>query len=244
MSEKIQPKVRFSGFTDAWEQRKLGDVVDWSRGEGLSKKYLNTKKNGIPAIHYADLYKFGPIMRQTLHFANSHTGKVLKEGDLLFPMSDVTPKGLARVVSVITNGILAGGDILIASPQKDFGSFLSYEINKNKGQILRYVTGTTIRHINANSLSKLIVHGTKKAEELEISKLLISIDSLIAANQSKLEELKTVKKLAMQKIFDQKWRFKGFTDPWEQRKLTEIVNRVNKSSNSDVLPKVEFEDIV
>ncbi|MGK4094622.1 restriction endonuclease subunit S [Pediococcus pentosaceus] len=39
-------------------------------------------------------------------------------------------------------------------------------------------------------------------------------------------------------------RFKGFTDPWEQRKLTEIVNRVNKSSNSDVLPKVEFEDIV
>ena len=39
-------------------------------------------------------------------------------------------------------------------------------------------------------------------------------------------------------------RFNGFTDPWEQRKLTEIVNRVNKSSNSDVLPKVEFEDIV
>ncbi|WP_270320972.1 restriction endonuclease subunit S [Levilactobacillus brevis] len=39
-------------------------------------------------------------------------------------------------------------------------------------------------------------------------------------------------------------RFKGFTDPWEQRKLTEIVNRVNKFSNSDVLPKVEFEDIV
>ena len=39
-------------------------------------------------------------------------------------------------------------------------------------------------------------------------------------------------------------RFKGFTDDWEQRKLTEIVNRVNKSSNSDVLPKVEFEDIV
>ena len=39
-------------------------------------------------------------------------------------------------------------------------------------------------------------------------------------------------------------RFKGFTDAWEERKLTEIVNRVNKSSNSDVLPKVEFEDIV
>ncbi|MGX7021176.1 restriction endonuclease subunit S [Pediococcus ethanolidurans] len=183
MQKVFDQEWRFRGFTDPWEQRKLGDVVDWSRGEGLSKKYLNTKKNGIPAIHYADLYKFGPIMRQTLHFTNSHTGKVLKEGDLLFPMSDVTPKGLARVVSVITNGILAGGDILIASPQKDFGSFLSYEINKNKGQILRYVTGTTIRHINANSLSKLIVHGTKKAEELEISKLLISIDSLIAANQ-------------------------------------------------------------
>ena len=41
-----------------------------------------------------------------------------------------------------------------------------------------------------------------------------------------------------------KVRFEGFTDDWEERKLTEIVNRVNKSSNSDVLPKVEFEDIV
>lgn len=56
-----------------------------------------------------------------------------------------------------------------------------------------------------------------------ICNLFSLIDNLIAANEDKLEQLKTLKKLMMQKIFSQEWRFKGFTDPWEQRKLGDIT---------------------
>ena len=62
------------------------------------------------------------------------------------------------------------------------------------------------------------------------------INNLIAANEDKLEQLKTLKKLMMQKIFSQEWRFKGFTDPWEQRKLGELFNeRKEKSSQGELL---------
>ncbi|WP_426947006.1 restriction endonuclease subunit S [Lactiplantibacillus plantarum] len=66
-------------------------------------------------------------------------------------------------------------------------------------------------------------------EQKKISSLLKRIDKtddLIATNEDKLEQLKTLKKLMMQKIFSQEWRFKGFTDPWEQRKLFDTIKQV------------------
>lgn len=74
----------------------------------------------------------------------------------------------------------------------------------------------------------------KITEQQIITELFTVINNLIAANEDKLEQLKTLKKLMMQKIFSQEWRFKGFTDPWEQRKLGNIASKVNeKNRNSE-----------
>jgi len=94
-----------------------------------------------------------------------------------------------------------------------------------------------------------VVYG-KYGRTTKIGSFFKQLDDTIALHQHKLNLLKEQKKGFLQKMFPKngakvpELRFAGFADDWEERKLTEIVNRVNKSSNSDVLPKVEFEDIV
>lgn len=63
MSNKV-PQIRFNGYSDAWEERKLGDITTWTKGQGLSKEYLNNERYGSKAVHYADLYKFSPVMQE------------------------------------------------------------------------------------------------------------------------------------------------------------------------------------
>ncbi|MBF7115665.1 restriction endonuclease subunit S [Pediococcus pentosaceus] len=245
------PQLRFKGFTDPWEKRNLGDITAWTKGQGLPKEDLNEEKSGLEAVHYADLYKFSPVMHEVIHWTNSDDGRVIPNNSLLFPASDVTPVGLARTSTLKLSGVKAGGDVIIGQLDESIdSSFMSYQINATSKKILPLITGTTVKHVQAKSLATLSVSVTNMAEQTAIAGLFERIDKLIAANQRKLDLLKEQKKGYLQKMFPKngskfpQLRFAGFADAWEQRKLTEIVNRVNKSSNSDVLPKVEFEDIV
>ena len=99
-------------------------------------------------------------------------------------------------------------------------------------------------NINFDAFFNINLQVPIATEQMRIAQVFRKTDSLIAANEDKLEQLKTLKKLMMQKIFSQEWRFKGFTDPWEQRKLLEIADRLSKSSNSENLAHVEYADII
>ena len=198
------PRIRFSQFTDPWEQRKLGDVVKWSKGSGLSKDDINNQKKGEPVIHYADLYKFNPVQNTVIHWAlpKNNMSTVIPENNLLFPMSDVTPDGLARTSTILQSNVKAGGDVLIAVLNKNtLSTFMSYQINRNKNQILPLITGTTVRHISSKSLNSLKVFIPRKNEQENISSILIRIDSLITLHQRKLDQLKQVKKFLLQYMF-------------------------------------------
>ncbi len=196
------PEVRFPGFTDAWEQRKLGEIVEWSKGSGLSKDALNIQRIGVPVIHYADLYKFNSVQKEVIHWTMNNIGTKIPENNLLFPMSDVTPDGLARTSTVLQSNVKAGGDVLIAKLNKDIlSTFMSYQINRNKNQILPLVTGTTVRHINSKSLSTLKVTVPGKNEQKYVGSILMRFDSLIALHQRKLEHLELMKKGLLQQMF-------------------------------------------
>ena len=196
------PEVRFPGFTDAWEQRKLGEIVEWSKGSGLSKDALNIQRIGVPVIHYADLYKFNSVQKEVIHWTMNNIGTKIPENNLLFPMSDVTPDGLARTSTVLQSNVKAGGDVLIAKLNKDIlSTFMSYQINRNKNQILPLVTGTTVRHINSKSLSTLKVTVPGKNEQKYVGSILMRFDSLIALHQRKLDHLELMKKGLLQQMF-------------------------------------------
>lgn len=174
----------YKKLTNAWEQRKLGEIVEWSKGSGLSKDALNIQGIGVPVIHYADLYKFNSVQKEVIHWTMNDIGTKIPENNLLFPMSDVTPDGLARTSTVLQSNVKAGGDVLIAKLNKDIlSTFMSYQINRNKNQILPLVTGTTVRHINSKSLSTLKVTVPGKNEQKYVGSILMRFDSLIALHQ-------------------------------------------------------------
>ncbi|MCC4372385.1 restriction endonuclease subunit S [Limosilactobacillus reuteri] len=164
----------------------MGEVIVWSKGSELSKDDLNDHEDGIPVIHYADLYKFSAVQQKVIHWTVSDKGNEIPRNSLLFPMSDVTPNGLARTSTILQTCVRAGGDILIAKLNEDIlSTFMSYQINRNKKQILPLVTGTTVSHINSNSLNSLKIFIPDKNEQNCISSALEKFDSLIALHQRK-----------------------------------------------------------
>ena len=225
MSNKV-PQIRFNGYSDAWVQRNLGDITAWTKGQGLPKEDLNEEKSGLEAVHYADLYKFSPVMHEVIHWTNSDDGCVIPNNSLLFPASDVTPVGLARTSTLKLSGVKAGGDVIIGQLDESINSsFMSYQINATSKKILPLITGTTVKHVQAKSLATLSVSVTNMAEQTAIAGLFERIDKLIAANQRKLDLLKEQKKGYLQKMFPKngakvpELRFAGFVDDWEEHKL-------------------------
>ncbi|UNW41008.1 restriction endonuclease subunit S [Weissella cibaria] len=230
MSNKV-PQIRFNGYSDAWVQRNLGDITAWTKGQGLPKEDLNEEKSGLEAVHYADLYKFSPVMHEVIHWTNSDDGRIIPNNSLLFPASDVTPVGLARTSTLKLSGVKAGGDVIIGQLDESINSsFMSYQINATSKKILPLITGTTVKHIQAKSLATLSVSVTNMAEQTAIAGLFERIDKLIAANQRKLDLLKEQKKSYLQKMFPKngakvpELRFAGFAADWEERKLSDMAN--------------------
>ncbi|WFA02819.1 restriction endonuclease subunit S [Limosilactobacillus fermentum] len=237
------PNLRFKGFTNDWVQRNLGDITAWTKGQGLPKEDLNEEKSGLEAVHYADLYKFSPVMHEVIHWTNSDDGRVIPNNSLLFPASDVTPVGLARTSTLKLSGVKAGGDVIIGHLDESIdSSFMSYQINATSKKILPLITGTTVKHVQAKSLATLSVSVTNMAEQTAIAGLFERIDKLIAANQRKLDLLKELKQGYLQKMFPKngakvpELRFAGFADDWEQRKLGEIAIRVRGNDGRMNLP--------
>ena len=196
------PAIRFEGFSDEWGPCKLGDITTWTKGQGLSKEYLNNERHGSEAVHYADLYKFSPVMQEVIHWTNSDDGRIIPDNSLLFPASDVTPVGLARTSTLRLSGVKAGGDVIIGQlSERINSSFMSYQINANSKKILPLITGTTVKHVQAKSLATMSVTITNMAEQTAIAGLFERIDNLIALHQRKLDLLKEQKKGFLQKMF-------------------------------------------
>jgi type I restriction enzyme S subunit len=145
---------------------------------------LNENHSGEAVIHYADLYKFAPVVHDVIHWSNSGEGTVIPDNSLLFPMSDVTPVGLARTSTMAKSGVKAGSDTLIGTiDEKQSAEFVSYQVNAHSSKILPLVTGTTIRHISAGALDTLDMFFPSKDEQLKISALFNGISHLITLHQ-------------------------------------------------------------
>ena len=244
-----KPRIRFKGFTEDWEQRKLGEIGKWYKGIGGTKDDLNTKQSGRMFVHYADLYQTSEFLSNVVHWTiNEIIGALIAPNSILFPMSDVTPYGLARTTSCKLKDVRAGGDVLINTIDTNIDSdFVSIYINLFSKNILPFVTGTTVKHINSKSLSELTILIPSFEEQVKIVNLVKFYNEIITLHQCKLEKLKLTKKALLQKLFPKNGkhipeiRFKGFTDAWEQCKLGDIAtfSKGNGYSKSDLAPSGE-----
>lgn len=230
MSEKIQPKVRFSGFTDAWEQRKLGDLADISRGASprpIQNPIWFDSSSEVGWLRITDVTE----QNGRIHHLEQHISKlgqektrVLTKPHLLLSIAATVGK---PVVNYVQTGVHDG--FLIFYNLKANREFVYQWLEMFRPLWQKYGQPGSQVNLNSELVKQQSIPLPSNDEQQEIVNILTKLDNTIALHQSKLEELKTVKKLAMQKIFDQEWRFKGFTDPWEQCKLGKLGSFIRNS---------------
>ncbi|MDE5158976.1 restriction endonuclease subunit S [Lacticaseibacillus paracasei] len=230
------PQLRFKGFTDPWEKRKLGEISKTTIGEFVIK---NKQDSDAPY----------PVYNGGISYTGFYD-EFNNEGDKIV----ISARGAnAGFVNYIDGRFWAGNScysVDILDRKKFSVEFMYQFLKRNQHLFTDYQQAANIPSVSKKDVATFIVQFPTQNEQREIASFFKQLDNLITLHQRKLAKLKELKQGYLQKLFPQngskfpQLRFAGFADAWEQRKLTEIVNRVNKSSNSDVLPKVEFEDIV
>ena len=239
-----KPALRFKGFTDPWEQRKLDEIANFSKGVGYSKNDLC--EEGTPIILYGRLYtKYETSIFDVDTFVKEKAGSVYsKGGEVIVPASGETAEDISIASVVVKPGILLGGDLNIVSPTTEYDSaFLALTISS--GATHKYLSslaqGKSVVHLHNADIQSVSAKFPTKREQEKIHLLFGKIDTLITLHQRKYEKLVNIKKSMLDKMFPKNGasvpeiRFKGFTDPWEQRKLAELTKTITtgKSVNSD-----------
>ena len=247
MSKTETPSIRFRGFDDAWEQRKAIDVADYSKGNGYSKGDLIDV--GTPIILYGRLYtKYQFAISEVDTFAVPRNGAVYSQGnEVIVPASGETAEDIARASAVEKSGVLLGGDLNILRPF-DFINplFLALAISNGEPQkeLAKKAQGKSVVHIHNTDIQEVTIAYPSKAEQDRIVSVFRQLDNLITLHQRKVEKLTNVKKSMLEKMFPQNGssypeiRFKGFTDPWEQRKFGEVF----MSLQNNTLSRAELND--
>lgn len=208
------PKLRFPGFTEDWEQRKLENICSY---QSSSLTINDIDENG-----QYDLYD-----------ANSLIGKTNKgymETEYITIIKDGAGVGRARMLPKNTMFL---GTMGALTPKNSCLGFL-YQLvtSANLGKIC---TGSTIPHIYFKDYGKLKFYIPSIIEQEVIGKFFNNIDYLVTLHQRKLEHLNLKKKALLQKLFPKngerypELRFPGFTDAWEQRKLISLYKTIRNA---------------
>lgn len=256
-----KPKVRFKGYTDDWEQRKLSDIYG-----SIGNAFV-----GTATPYYAEQGHFylesnnvkdGQINHNSEIFINDEfyekqKDKLLHTGDMVMVQSGHV--GHAAVIPEELNNTAAHALIMFRNPKEEIEPyFLNYEYqtDKAKKKIENITTGNTIKHILASDMQEFVVDVPKYEEQKVIADYFRNIDHLITLHQRKCENAQKLKKYMLQKMFPKNGtnvpeiRFEGFKDAWEQRKLGEITelksaSRVHKDEwTSNGVPFYRSSDVM
>ena len=216
------PEIRFPEFTDAWEQRKLGDEVRIVMGQSPnSENYTDDPNDYILVQGNADM-KNGRVLPRV--WTTQVTKQAEKDDLILSVRAPVGDIGKTAYDVVIGRGVAAikGNEFIFQNLGK----------MKSDGYWTRYSTGSTFESINSTDIKEAIVSVPAIEEQNKIGSFFKQLDNIIALHQRKCDQTKELKKFMLQKMFPKKGeknpeiRFPGFTDDWEQRKLGEIAERV------------------
>ena len=215
-----KPALRFKGFTDPWEQRKFEEIA--VRSSGMSDK------KGLPRVEYEDVISGAGRLNKDIELKESEkVGIVFHKGDVLY--GKLRPY-LQNWLLASFNG-LAVGDFWVLQPQNTDSSFLYRLVQSQQfDEVANQSTGTKMPRADWKLVSKTkfaMPHSVD--EQAAIGAYFEHLDTLITLHQRKYEKLVNIKKSMLDKMFPQNGvsvpeiRFKGFTDPWEQRKLEEYL---------------------
>lgn len=230
----MKPKIRFNGFTDDWEQRKLGELTIYRNGTGHEEKQSESGKYELINLNSISI---DGGLKPSGKFIDEETETLLKD-DLVMVLSDVGHGDLLGRVAIIPENnrfVLNQRVALLRNNSSVDIKYLFSYINAHQIYFKKQGAGSSQLNISRGSVENFEVLLPHKDEQKKIGKYLSSIDNLITLHQRKCDGLKKLKKYMLQNMFPQngektpKIRFQGFINAWEQRKLEEIYQNIGNA---------------
>ena len=234
MAKKEQvPAIRFQGFADPWEQRKFSDLVLIERGGSPRPidDFITDAPDGLNWVKIGDAPQQGRYITHTAEKIRpeglSKTRQV-QPGDLI--LSNSMSFGKPYIMGI--NGCIHDGWLLIRDTQGRFDlKFLCHMLGTDRmlDQYRMFAAGSTVNNLNKELVGNTMVSLPSVDEQRAIGEYLEYLDTLITLHQRKYDKLVAIKRSMLEKMFPREGsrfpeiRFAGFTDPWEQRKLSEVV---------------------
>ena len=238
MQEKAkEPEIRFAGFTGAWEQRKIKDLAANTYGGGTpSTSNPDFWEGSIPWIQSSDLSEHNLFRVRPRKFISQ--AAVTNSPVKIIPESSIaviTRVGVGKL-AVMNFSYTTSQDFLSLSNLNTDVKFTSYQLYRRLQKDLNAVQGTSIKGITKEELLGKNIFIPGRQEQEAIGKFFSKIDSLLTLHQRKYEKLLNIKKSMLEKMFPKEGevvpeiRFKGFTGAWEQRKLSDIAERITRKN--------------
>ena len=220
------PALRFEGFSDPWEQRAFCALVE--------RRNSFSDDKGLPRVEYEDIVSGQGTLNNDVFSKND------KRGGIAFEPNDVLYGKLRPYLRNWLNPQFRGialGDFWVLNPISVNSSFLFTLIRTSAFErVANESTGTKMPRADWQNVSSAEFAAPVSGEEQQrIGALFAKLDSLITLHQRKVDKLKTVKQSLLEKMFPREGenvpeiRFEGFTDPWEQRKVHEVLSIVVRS---------------
>ena len=233
-----QPSYRFAGYTEAWEQRKLGEFGKATSGTSIESEFTETGKYKVISIgSYSETSKYTD---QGIRAAKTEKTekRILNKNDLTMILNDKTASG-----NIIGRVLLIDADDTYVYNQRTerievyeneyLPEFLYQLLNADnvRSKIIRASQGNTQIYVNWSSISELVYEiPVSKEEQTKIGEYFRNLDNLITLHQRKLEVLKEQKKTYLKLLFPARGqtkpalRFAGFEDEWKEVKLGKFVD--------------------
>lgn len=235
------PNIRFKGFTNDWEQRKVSELSEKTFGGGTPKTSNDSFwKGNIPWIQSSDLVEGSLFDVEPRKYISQEA--VDKSATKLVPeksVAIVTRVGVGKL-AFMPFSYATSQDFLSLSVLKTEPQFTVYALYKKLQSELNDVQGTSIKGVTKDELLAKEVMIPCYKEQEKIGSYLHSLDHLITLHQRKCDETKKLKKFMLQKMFPKKdakkpeIRFAGFTDDWEQRKLGEVFQEYSEKNHPEL----------
>ena len=230
MKKVNAPAIRFQGYTDDWEQRKLGEIGSVSMCRRIFKEQTSETVD-IP------FYKIGTFGAEPDAFISRELFEEYKskypypkKGDILISASG----SIGRTVEFTGNNeyFQDSNIVWLSHDERLSNLFLKcfYSVVKWAG-----IEGSTIKRLYNDNILNTVICMPSVPEQDRIGAFFENLDHLITLHQRKLEKLQNVKRSMLEKMFPKEGqlvpeiRFKGFTDPWEQRKLGDVYGSIGNA---------------
>ena len=255
MEEKILPILRFDNFNDYWQPSSLLSQVEVRRG--LTYKPNDVRSNGARVLRSSNIVDDSFVISDDDVFVSKDVINIprVSNGDILVTAANGSTKlvGKHAIIKNLPDDeiVVHGGFMLLFKTEQNY--FVNAWMSSNEyKRVLQFVQGGNgaIGNLSSTILKSMKMSVPSLLEQSAIGSLFRNLDDLLASYKDNIANYQSLKATMLTKMFPKagqtvpEIRLDGFEGEWKEKEFSKLVKRVTQSSDSDSLPKVEFEDII